>query len=45
MTAEALAHRWNEVTSFENARRPASTQDTLQTLGEEIGMKFGLSVQ
>ncbi|WP_439469166.1 SDR family oxidoreductase [Blastomonas fulva] len=45
MTAEALADRWSEVTSFDKARHPSSIQDTLQTLGEEIGMQFGLSVQ
>jgi NAD(P)-dependent dehydrogenase (short-subunit alcohol dehydrogenase family) len=45
MTAEALAQHWSEVTSFEQSRHPASIQDTLATLGEELGMQFGLSVQ
>ena len=45
MTAEALADHWEEVVSFADSRNPASIQDTLKTLGEKIGMKFGLSVQ
>jgi hypothetical protein len=45
MTAETLADRWDEVTSFEDAHHPASIQDTLQTLGQKIGMQFGLAVQ
>ena len=45
MTAEALTDRWQEVVSFEDSRHPASIQDTLKTLGETIGMQFGLSVQ
>lgn len=45
MTAESLAARWDEVTSFEGARHPRNIQDTLQTLSQQIGMQFGLSVQ
>jgi len=45
MTAESLAARWEEVTSFEGARHPRNIQDTLQTLSQQIGMQFGLSVQ
>lgn len=45
MTAESLAARWSEVTSFEGARHPRNIQDTLQTLSQQIGMQFGLSVQ
>lgn len=28
-----------------DARHPASIQDTLKTLGEQIGLQFGLAVQ
>lgn len=45
MTAEALADRWDEATSFDGAHHPASIQDTLKTLGQKIGMQFGLAVQ
>lgn len=45
MTAEALGDRWDEVTSFDGALHPTSIQDTLKTLGEKIGIEFGLSVQ
>lgn len=45
MTAESLAARWEEVTSFEGARHPRNIQDTLKTLSQQIGMQFGLSVQ
>lgn len=45
MTAEQLASRWSEVVSFENSNHPQTIQDTLKTLGEQIGMKFGLAKQ
>ena len=45
LTAETLSERWSEVVSFADARHPASIQDTLKTLGEQIGLQFGLSVQ
>lgn len=45
LTAEALSERWSEVVSFDDARHPASIQDTLKTLGEQIGLQFGLAVQ
>lgn len=45
LTAESLAERWSEVVSFTDARHPTNIQDTLKTLGEQIGLQFGLSVQ
>lgn len=45
MTPESLFKRWSEVKDFKDARHPASIEDTMKALGENVGMNFGLSVQ
>ena len=45
MTAETLSERWSDVISFDGATHPRSIQDTLKTLGDNLGLSFGLSVQ
>lgn len=45
ISAEAIAARWEEVSSFADARHPTSTMESLQHMGERTGIRISLEVQ